>query len=71
MVQPIVHTHLATLRRGQCQVHLRVLPLAYAAVELGETQLAVGDQRTHTARLGERRCLAIVGLAALDVERSR
>ena len=30
--------------------------------------MAVGDERAHTARLGERQRLAVVGLAALCVE---
>ena len=40
---------------------------AYAAVELSKSELAVGEQRTHATRLGERQCLAIVGLAALGM----
>src|SRR2546422_11391949 len=45
-----------------------LLSFARALVELAETELAVGDERTHAARLGERQCLAVVGLAAVCVE---
>ena len=30
--------------------------------------MAVGHEGTHAARCGERQCLAVVGLAALDIE---
>jgi hypothetical protein len=30
--------------------------------------MAVGDERAHTARFGERQCLAVVSLAAFCVE---
>ena len=47
---------------------LRLLALAGAPVELAEAEVAVGDERAHAARLGERQRLAVVGLAALGVE---
>ena len=46
----------------------RLLVLAGAPVELAEAEVAVGDERAHAARLGERQCLAVVGLAALGIE---
>ena len=47
---------------------LRLLALAGAPVELAEAEVAVGDERAHAARLGERQRLAVVGLAALGIE---
>ena len=47
---------------------LRLLALARAPVELAEAEVAVGDERAHAARLGERQRLAVVGLAALGIE---
>ena len=47
---------------------LGLLALARAPVELAEAEVAVGDERAHAARLGERQRLAVVGLAALGVE---
>ena len=47
---------------------LRLLALAHPPGELAEAEVAVGDQGAHAARLGERKRLAIVGLAALCVE---
>ncbi len=45
-----------------------LLALAGAPVELAEAEVAVGDERAHAARLGERQRLAVVGLAALGIE---
>src|SRR5262249_52201063 len=53
------------------QVLLRLLSLARAAVELAEPEVAVGDERAHAARLGERQSLAVVRLAALSIEAVR
>jgi len=45
-----------------------LLALAGAPVELAEAEMAVGDERAHAPRLGQRQCLAVMGLAALGVE---
>jgi hypothetical protein len=37
-------------------------------VEPAETEVAVGDEGAHAARLGERQRLAVVGFAALGIE---
>jgi hypothetical protein len=55
-------------RRRGGEVLLRVLTLARTPVELAETEVAVGNERAHAARLGERQRLAVVGLSALGIE---
>ena len=47
---------------------LRLLALAGAPEELGEAEVTVGDEGAHAAGLGERQRLAVMGLAALDIE---
>ncbi len=44
------------------------LQLASAPKEPAETEVAVGDEGTHAAFLGQRECLAVVCLAALGIE---
>ena len=45
-----------------------LLALAGAPVERAEAEVAVGDEGSHAARLGQRQRLAVAGLAALGVE---
>ena len=45
-----------------------LVALARAPGELAEAEVAVRDERSHAARLGERERLAVVGLAALGIE---
>ena len=66
--EPEAHVHLPVHRRRGGEVLVRLLALARAPVELGEAEVAVGDERAHSARLGEGERLAVVGLAALGVE---
>ena len=47
---------------------LRLLTFARAPVERAAAEVAVGDEGAHAGWLGERQCLAVVGLAALGVE---
>src|ERR1700730_1817119 len=47
---------------------LRQGPFLRAPVELAEAEVAVGDERSHAARFGERQRLALVTLPALGVE---
>ena len=47
---------------------LGLLALVRAVVELAEAEVAVGDERAHTAEPGEGERLAVVGLAALRIE---
>jgi hypothetical protein len=42
--------------------------LSAPPVELGEAEVAVGDEREHAARLGQGQRLAIVGRSALGIE---
>src|SRR5262245_46226586 len=72
LLQPVRHTHLAVYRHGGDAVLLRLLQLAHSTVELAETEVAVGDERAHAERLGERQsllkrdlgnaCVSLVGL---------
>ena len=42
--------------------------LPVAPRELAEAEMAVGDERAHAARLGQRQRFAVVGLGALGIE---
>src|SRR5262249_27312375 len=50
---------------------LRLVALARAPVELAEAEVAVGDEGTHTARLGEGQRLAVVVGSVLGATRRR
>ena len=45
-----------------------LVALSRSSVELAEAEVAMRDERAHAARLGERQCLAVVGLPALGIE---
>ena len=47
---------------------MRQLALAGAQVEFAEAKMAVGDEGPHSAWLGERQRVAIMGLSALGIE---
>jgi hypothetical protein len=47
---------------------MSLLALARSPVELAEAEVAMGDERSHAARLGQRQRLEVMGLAALGVE---
>jgi hypothetical protein len=68
LLQPVRHPHLAVHRRRGGEALLRLLALARAPVELAEAVVAVGQERVHAARLGERHRLAVLGLAPLSIE---
>src|SRR5215467_2901427 len=55
------HIHLAVHRRRGGEVFARLFALARARAQLPEAEVAVGDERTHAARLGEGQGLAVVG----------
>jgi len=42
-----------------------------ATLEGAEAEVAVGDERAHAARLGERQRLAVVGLGVMGVASTR
>jgi hypothetical protein len=48
-----------------------LVPVAGAPTKPAEPEVAVGDERTHPARLGERKRLAIVALALPGVDGGR
>src|SRR5215471_19882258 len=68
LLQPVRHSHLAIHRPRGGQVLVRLVALAHTSVELAKTEVAVGDEGAHAARLGEGQRLAVLGLALLDVE---
>jgi hypothetical protein len=49
-------------------VLVSLLPLAGMPVELAEAELAMRDERSHAARLGEGQRPAVASLAALGIE---
>jgi hypothetical protein len=55
-------------RRRGGEVLLRLLVLLRAPVELGEAEVAVGDEGAHLAWLSERQSLKIVAFATRGVE---
>src|SRR5215472_9544964 len=68
LLQVEPHLHLAVHRRRGGEVLARLLALARAREQLPEAQVAVGDEGAHATRFGQRKRLAVVGLAALGVE---
>src|SRR2546422_8502765 len=60
LLQPEPHVHLAVHRRRGGQMLLRLLALAGAPEELGEAEVAVGDEGAHAELAGERQRLAVV-----------
>ncbi len=52
LLQPVRHAHLAVHRRGGGEVLVGLQAFAGASVELGEAEVAVGDEGAHPARLG-------------------
>ena len=68
---PVRHLHLAVHGGRRAEVFARALPLALPLEERAKSEVAVGDQRPHAARLGKRHRLAIVRLAAPGVESIR
>src|SRR6266852_4852212 len=68
LLQPELHVHLAVHRCRSGEVFHGLLLLTGYSIELAEAEVAVGDERTHAARLGEGQRLSVVGLAALGIE---
>jgi len=59
-LRPVGHPHLVVHLYSGGEVLLGLLAIAPAAVKCAETEVAVSDQRTHAAGLGERQRLAVV-----------
>src|SRR5258708_8304564 len=68
LLQPEAHVHIAVQRYCGGKVLADLLLLLCTLIELAKAEVAVGDEGAHAARLGERQCLAVVGLAALGIE---
>ena len=60
LFQPEAHVHLAIHRGGGGQVLLRLCVVASPAVELAETEVAVGDERAHAEVGGPGEGLTVV-----------
>ncbi len=67
LLPPEPHVHLAVHRHRSGEVLLRLLSLARTSVELAKAEVAVSDERAHTARLAEGQRLAVVGLGRLNL----
>src|SRR5262249_30907553 len=68
LLQPVRHPHLAVHRRRGGDVFASLLPLVRSPVKPAQTEMAMGHERAHAARFGERQGLAIVNRAAVGVE---
>src|SRR5262249_7872348 len=65
LLQPIWHLHLAIHGCRDREVLLRLSTIARPLVKLAEAKMAVGNERTHAARLSERQRLAVVAFSVL------
>src|SRR5262245_33352588 len=64
LLEPERHVHVPVHHGRGDEVFAGLLALARASVELAEAEVAVGDERPHAARLGERQRLAVMSVAA-------
>src|SRR5215470_13612193 len=64
LLQPEGHAHLAVHRSGGGQMLLRLV--AGAAVELAQTQVAVGDERAHPEVRGQRKSFPVASYGGVD-----
>src|SRR5262245_51315134 len=71
LLQVEPHVHLAIHGRGHSDMLLRLLGSTGAPVELAETEVAVGDQRTHAELAGQRRGLMVETLRRLRLKERR
>jgi pimeloyl-ACP methyl ester carboxylesterase len=69
LLRPVGHAHFAIHRQRGGEVLLGLLAIAAAAMQFAEAQMAMGDKRTHVARLGERHGLAVVLFGVLGTAR--
>src|SRR3974377_1270775 len=67
LMQPELHMHFLVHRHRHGEVFLSLVAIACTAIELAETEVAVGDKRAHAAGLGDRQRLAVVSLAAVRI----
>src|SRR5262249_11467787 len=65
--QPVRHPHLAVHRRRGGEMLLRLLALADAPVELAETQVAVGHDRTHAQLVSDGHGLPVGGFSRFRI----
>src|SRR5262245_60120872 len=68
LVQIELHAHLTVHVDGNGPVLSSLLGSACALVQLAEPEMAVGDDRPHAARLGERQGPAIMGFTSRGVQ---
>src|SRR5262245_49087171 len=68
LLQPEGHAHLVIHRRSRRDVSPRVGRPFRPETESAQAEIAVRDQRTHAARLGERKSRAIVRFAAFGIK---
>src|SRR5262249_18847279 len=61
------HVQLAIHRSRESEILMGVFWLACPAVELTQTEVAVGDERAHAVQAGEYQCLPVVRFAAFKI----
>ena len=65
LLQKELHVHRAVHIRGRCKVLLRQIAPICAPIQLGEAQVAVGDERAHSEFLGKRERVPVVAVSML------
>src|SRR5262249_5074557 len=68
LLQPVGHAHFAVHRRRDIKVLPSLRVIARAAMELAKAEVAVGNERAHAARLGERQRLAVVAFSVVGAD---
>src|SRR5215831_4250433 len=69
LLRPVDHAHFAVHRYRGGEVLLSLPGIARAVMRLAETEVAVGNERTHAARFGEHQRLAVVAFGVLSAAR--
>src|SRR5262247_1199183 len=65
LLEPVGHAHFAVHRRRDNEVLPSLTGIAHAVMHFAETEVAVGNEWTHAARLSERQRLAVIAFSVL------
>ena len=71
LLQPERHAHVAVHRRRRREMLVRGRPAVHAPMKPAEPEVAVRNERPHSAGLGERQCPLVGRLPARGIERVR
>src|SRR5260370_38127180 len=71
LLQPEAHVHIAVQRYCGGEVLADLLLLLCTLIELAKAEVAVGDERAHAERVGERQRLAVVACSFVGAARRR